>query len=110
MEMADEIDVNEAKGRSECYGCERTIYVYNQYEYPKNFGPICFDCLRKEYEKLRDGRDELIRNVVRATIRDAEWKLAMDGDLGPSDPITGSAFAARLAEDMAVVFRDTNGD
>ena len=53
-----EIDVEEAKAYTECSDCEAGLYVYDSRQYPSDTGAICFDCLRKRYEALRDARDQ----------------------------------------------------
>lgn len=48
------IDVAEVRRYTECSDCTQGLYVYDPRGYPSDTGAICFDCLRKRYESLRD--------------------------------------------------------
>jgi hypothetical protein len=79
---ASEIDVAEAKKYTECSDCEAGLYAYDSREYPGDTGAICFDCLRKRYEKLRDAKHE--PGPVAAAVLDrlaAQFKHAVDNQL-----------------------------
>ncbi len=82
-----EIDVEEASCYTECRDCSRGLYVYDNGDYPSNTGPICFDCLRKRYEALRDAAKPLVwsreppKQVGRYYVRPHPFNRAKDLDV-----------------------------
>jgi hypothetical protein len=84
---ASEIDVAEAKKYTECSDCEAGLYAYDSREYPGDTGAICFDCLRKRYEALRDAGRHLVYGTSPPSAPGHYWvRFAEDQPLAPMSP------------------------